>query len=63
MTDVMERRKTPDRRQPTMRPVIMPSGHYTCPYCPFKGDEQAMIDHAMDCGHIARMDDEGCPNG
>lgn len=59
---VMERRKTPDRRQQTQT-VVVPSSHYRCPYCPFEGDESDMIQHAMDCGHIARMADEGCPNG
>lgn len=52
-----------DRREHTRLTPVEPSPHYTCPFCPFEGDEEAMIDHAQDCGHIARMDDEGCPNG
>lgn len=46
---------------------------FTCPSCAFTGGEDAMVQHAMDCGHIAqpetpdeelsRMMDEGCPNG
>lgn len=39
-----------------------PSPHFKCPHCPFEGDEMDMIDHAQDCGHIALMMDEGCPN-
>jgi hypothetical protein len=44
---------------------------FRCPSCPFEGGEDAMVQHAMDCGHIAqpvedeelsRMADEGCPN-
>lgn len=52
---------TDRRKQPRHTPVL-PCPHYVCPFCPFEGDEAAMADHALDCGHIARMADEGCPN-
>lgn len=51
-----------DRREHLRLTPIEPCPHFVCPSCAFEGDEQAMIDHAMDCGHIARMADEGCPN-
>lgn len=51
-----------DRRESIRLTPVEPCPHYCCPFCPFEGDEAAMIDHAFDCGHMARMADEGCPN-
>lgn len=52
---------TIDRRAEVRLTPIEPCPHFHCPNCPFEGDEEAMIAHAMDCGHIALMVDEGCP--
>lgn len=51
-----------DRREYVRLTPMEPCPRFVCPYCPFEGDEAAMIDHALDCGHQARMNDEGCPN-
>ena len=48
-----------DRREHVRLTPIEPCPRFVCPFCPFEGDEMDMIDHAQDCGHIARMEDEG----